>query len=242
IQKTGKNLVLGPNSLIEVTNSGLVAQNGTLEGSESSSRLVSGLMKRFTKSQSYTTVRRSAKSNGISIDAVRKITLSDAHPDLVWNNCGAKYRYQLTVGEDVYDVPATQDRVIRVSIRPFAGTRPFKISVFEGDTTITAMEQYKSRGKLKDRTIVWLSGDKSTKIETTVAEIQQTYGEDSFMLGSFFEKENIWVAAMDQYKLYLRENPDEIEMTPYLFRVYKKLKLSAVYKSELAAWTDAMNE
>ena len=38
------------------------------------------------------------------------------------------------------------------------------------------------------------------------------------------------------------ENPDDIEMTPYLFRVYKKLKLNKLYKKELEEWTQAMAE
>ena len=62
------------------------------------------------------------------------------------------------------------------------------------------------------------------------------------MLGSFFEKQDMWVAAMDQYREYLKENPEEIEMSPYLFRVYKKLRLDKIYKQELASWKKAMQE
>ena len=62
------------------------------------------------------------------------------------------------------------------------------------------------------------------------------------MLGSFFEKQDMWVAAMDQYRQYLSENPDEIEMSPYLFRVYKKLQLEGIYRTELAQWKKAMQE
>ena len=79
-------------------------------------------------------------------------------------------------------------------------------------------------------------------MDKTINDIQETYGENSFMMGSYFEKQDMWVASMDQYKQYLKESPDEIEMTPYLFRVYKKLKLDGVYKKELEQWKQAMIE
>ena len=52
----------------------------------------------------------------------------------------------------------------------------------------------------------------------------------------------MWVAAMDQYQAYLNDNPDDIEMTPYLFRVYKRLKLNKQYKEGLINWQKAMKE
>ena len=88
----------------------------------------------------------------------------------------------------------------------------------------------------------WMSTSERDRFQNDVKNIQETYGEISFMLGSFFEKQDMWVAAMDQYREYLKENPEEIEMSPYLFRVYKKLRLDKIYKQELASWKKAMQE
>ena len=47
---------------------------------------------------------------------------------------------------------------------------------------------------------------------------------------------------MASAKKYLDENPDEIEMTPYLFKTYRRLVFTDLYIDELAAWNKAMAE
>ncbi len=81
-----------------------------------------------------------------------------------------------------------------------------------------------------------------SKCENSLNEIEATYGTNYFMTGSFFEKQQMWIAAMDQYKKYLIDNPDEIEMTPYLFKMYKTLKLDGIYTIELAEFNEAMRQ
>jgi hypothetical protein len=242
IKSTGKNLDIGANALITVDEKGLVAKSGNLGESEKSDRLVAGLMNKFQKSQSYTTVRRSAKKKKTNIKIVRSVTLSNDYPFLVWNNVGEDYNYKVTVGDDTYDVAAVSDDTVRVKINPFTGERAVKIDVLEGGKVVTSLKPYKKKGKPMDHMVKWMDNSENTEFEKTVKEIQNTYGEDSFMLGSYFEKNDMWVAAMDQYKLYLEENPDELEMTPYLFRIYKKLYLEGVYKHELEKWKAATLE
>ncbi|MCP4749599.1 MAG: hypothetical protein GY866_01780 [Proteobacteria bacterium] len=242
MKESGKNTEIGPNSVVKVTKKGLKAQSGSLTASQSSGKLMSGLMKKFTKSQSYTTVRRSHKKSAIKLDAVREIALTDDHPYLVWDNLGSKYQYTLTLGDKTYNVPASKGDIVRVKVKPFAGEQDYKITALKNGNAVVALKPYKSRGQKKNHTAVWLNSSKKLEIQDSVRDIQETYGENSFMLGSFYEKQEMWVASMDQYKQYLQENPDEIEMTPYLFRVYKKLKLKDTYKRELEEWKKAMME
>lgn len=243
IQKTGKNLTLGSNSHFEVTKNGLRTKKGKLTVRDSSSKLATGLMKRFTKSQTYTTVRRSAESNDrAAIDTARKIVISHDYPYLVWENAGEQYNYVLRIGRQVQHVPATSDMTVKARIKPFIGTQPLYIDVLEDDRVIASLQPYRSRGKLKDHTLTWIEGSKAKALADEINDVKSIYGDNAFMLGSLFEKREMWVAAMNQYNQYLADNPDEIEMTPYLFRVYKKLKLERKYKKELASWQDSMNE
>ncbi|PCI29434.1 MAG: hypothetical protein COB67_04045 [SAR324 cluster bacterium] len=241
-QKTGENFQLAANSLIMVTSSGVEAKQGNLAGSQQSNKLLSGLMKRFNKSQSYTTVRRSAKKSGLKVDAVRELTLTVDYPHLVWENQGRQYNYKLSVGNQVYDVAATDEKLVRAKITPFDGKQSFNIRVFAGDKEIAMTKPYKKKGKRLDRTVEWASSEKENQLKQSIDSILSSYPDNSFMLGSFFEKEEMWVAAMEQYRQYLEENPDEIEMTPYLFRIYKKLKLKKLYRKELGEYKAALLE
>lgn len=243
IQKTGKNLKLGPSSHFDVTKGGLRARKGKLISRESSSKLATGLMKRFTKSQTYTTVRRSVENQDRSaIDTARRVVISSDHPYLVWENPGEKYSYTLKIGDSTQQIPATSDMVVRARVNRFAGTQPLHIDVLENGRVIASLQPYRSRGELKDHTLTWIDGSRKRAIQSEIEDIKTVYGDNAFMMGSLFEKQEMWVAAMDQYKKYLDENPDEIEMTPYLFRVYKKLKLERKYKKELINWQQAMKE
>ena len=87
--------------------------------------------------------------------------------------------------------------------------------------------------KKEDRSLTWLDEDNSKQVQESVSALKAEYPDNGFMLGNYYEDQNLYVAAMTQYRQYLKENPDEIEMAPYLFRVYKKLKLNKTYKTEL---------
>jgi hypothetical protein len=242
IKDTGENYDLHADSLIDIGKNKATAKQGSVTSAAASGKLMSGLMKKFNKSQSYTTVRRSHKKKDVKIVAVRNITFSDNYPHMVWNNIGSEFNYKLTVGDKTYDVPATSDMVVRTKVEHFGGVQIFKITAMKDGNAIVTLKPYKSKGKYKDHTATWLNDTNKIEVDKTISDIQETYGDNSFMMGSYFEKQDMWVASMDQYKQYLKESPDEIEMTPYLFRVYKKLKLDGVYKKELEEWKQAMIE
>ncbi|MDH5560113.1 MAG: hypothetical protein OEY59_04580 [Deltaproteobacteria bacterium] len=241
-QKSGKEFTLGGNTLIEVSLTGLKAKQGSLPPAENGNQLVSGLMKKFTKSQSYTTVRRGVSKKRIHVDAIRDVVLTDEYPDFVWDNAGKEYSYILKIGDQTYKIEPTEKAVVRVKIKPFEGKQEFFISVMKGNELITEIRPYKSRGEEKNRTMAWLKGASKDELNKKIEAIKVSYPENSFMLGSLFEEQNIWVAAMDQYKNYLQENPDEVEMTPYLFKTYKELRLDTTYKNELDQYWASMRE
>lgn len=237
-QKTGKNLALNPNSIISIESGQLVAKKGELGATADSSKLLTGLMKRFTKSQSYTTVRRAAKKKTGKMKVVRDIVLSEKYPYLIWENYGSEYSYSLTIGEDRYEVPASSDDVVKVKIKAFSDKKEFQLEAKKEGKTALTLKQYK-RNNYK---IKFLTSKEQKKLNKELEAVSANYPDNSFMLGSLYEKKKIWVAAMDQYKKYLSDNPEEIEMTPYLFKVYKKLKLEKTWKEELSQYKAGLLE
>jgi magnetotaxis MtxA-like protein len=243
IQKSGKNLKLEPSSHFDVTKNGLQTRKGKLSVRESSGKLATGIMKRFTKSQTYTTVRRSLENQDRAvIDTARKIKVSSDYPYIVWENPGKQYTFELKIGKQTQQVSATTDMIVRVRVNPFTGTQPLYISALENGRVIASLQPYRSKGQIKDHTLTWIDTASKRTMQAEIEDIKRVYGENDFMLGSLFERQQMWVAAMDSYQAYLDSNPDEIEMTPYLFRVYKKLKLQRKYKKALFEWQQAMKE
>lgn len=238
---TGESFEMGANTELQITSNAIVASKGSLN-KVSGSELAASLMKRFDKSQSYTTVRRSHKKKVIEIDAAKSVVLTDAYPYMVWESLGSDYSYKLSIGNKSYDVAASDKELVRIKVDAFEGTQAYKIDAYQNGKKVVAMKPIKSRGEQHDRTVTWLSGSDKNNLESSVAALQQEYPENLFMLGNYYEDQNLYVAAMDMYKQYLSENPDEVEMTPYLFRVYKRLKLDKIYKDELEEYKQSLLE
>ncbi len=234
-QKSGENFKISSGALIKVTNAKFEAVQGTLEPDATAGALTKALMKKFSKAQSYTTVRR-APNKKLDLEATREIVLCDSYPTIVWPNQGEDLSYRLDVGGIQYDVPAISDPIVRVQVKPFKGEQDYVIHVLENGEIISSLQPYRKRGEDKKHQLIWMDEVKSKALLKAVNEIESNFPDNYFMLGGVFEKEKMWVAALDQYQKYLAENPDEIEMKPYLFRVYKKLMLKDIYSKELQAF------
>ena len=139
-KKTGKKYDLSAGSVIKVKAKGVKATKGSLKEAAASSALAANLMKKFDKSQSYTTVRRSHKKSKLKIDAARELTVLPAEPYIVWENVGKDYSYKLNIGGDSYNVPAAKDAMVKAKIKPFKGTKVYTIDVYKGSKKILAMK------------------------------------------------------------------------------------------------------
>jgi len=234
-QKNGENFKISPGALVKITNTDFETIQGTMEPDAATGTLTKALMKKFSKAQSYTTVRRAPKKE-LDLQAAREIVLCDAYPIIAWPNQGDNFSYRLDVGEVQYDVPATGDPIVRAQVKPFSGEQAYVIHILENGEIINSLKPYRKRGKENKHQLIWMDEARSKTLLTTINEIESNFPDNYFMLGGVFEKEKMWVAALDQYQKYLAENPDEIEMKPYLFRVYKKLMLKDIYSRELEAF------
>jgi hypothetical protein len=235
-QKSGENFKISSGALIKITDAKIETVQGTMEPDATAGALTKALMKKFSKAQSYTTVRRAPKKE-LDLQAAREIVLCEPYPTIVWPNQGENLSYRLDVGDiHQYDVPATNDPIVRVQVKPFKGEQDYVIHVLENGEIISSLQPYRKRGKDQKHQLIWMDEVKSKALLTAVNEMESNFPDNYFMLGGVFEKEKMWVAALDQYQKYLAENPDEIEMKPYLFRVYKKLMLKALFSKELESF------
>ncbi len=237
-QETGLSQELGANTVVQVEENGVAVVEGSLsKPKEESVSIFESLANKFAKAQRYTTVRRSYTSGDEQacdnkVRTIRTVTLSNAHPDLVWRNACPEYSYRLVIDGKAVEIPAqSTSEMIRYTV---AGLKPgeytYHVEVLDKDGTV-----YIPRSK---STLVWISNAEEAKINKELAGIE----DDVFLETSVLESHNMYVAAMDAYRDYFQEYPDDHEMRPLLIQSYQDLKLDNLRENEARLYNAALAE
>jgi hypothetical protein len=236
-QTSGKSQELGSNSEITISDGSIMVLAGSLsEPEEEETSLFQSLMNKFAKAQRYTTVRRSANSGedicNSKVRTIRSVTLSPAHPDLVWRNACPEYSYKLVVDGNAIDVPAqSTSEMIRYNVASLGeGEHTYHVEVLDNDGTIYIPKK-KSTFKVL-----------SPSEEKEVLGVLEQVNDDVFLATNLLEEKGMYVAAMDVYRDYFKENPDDNDMRPLLIQSYQDLKLSNLRESEARLYNAALED
>jgi hypothetical protein len=236
-QASGMSQELGSNSQIQIEGEEIIVIAGSLsEPQEEETSLFQSLMNKFAKAQRYTTVRRSVNSGEEACDnkvrTIRSVTVSPSHSDLVWRNACPELSYKLVIdGGTPIDVPAQSTaEMIRYSVAGIGvGKHSYRVEVYDGDGIYVPA---------KESTFEVLSKTDEKKL---FAVLEQT-GDDIFLETNLLEERGMYVAAMDAYRQYFQENPDDNDMRPLLIQSYQGLKLSNLRESEARLYNAALEE
>ncbi len=237
-QSTGDVQELGSKSEIEVMADSIALLSGNLtEPKEESGSIFQSLMNKFAKSQRYTTVRRSVdkgEETGCDnkVKTIRKVTLSPAHPDLVWRNACPEYSYRLIIDGTAHEVSAQSTaEMIRYTVKDVEpGEHSYRVEVLDNQGGA-----YIPR---KDSVFTWIS----EKDEKSVVAKLKDFEDDVFMQTNYLEDQGMYVAAMDAYRDYFMANPDDNDMRPLLIKSYNDLKLTNLKKNEARLYNAALEE
>lgn len=238
-QATGTSQELGANSRIKIEEAEIKVIAGSLtKPEEESVSFFQGLLNKFAKAQRYTTVRRSVDSQDDQCDnkvrTVREVTLSPKFPDLVWRNACPEYSYRLIIDDRSFSVPAQANaEMIRFNVKEVGvepGEHSYHVEVLDKDGTI-----YIPR---RESTFTWLS----PKQEKEILAGLDKFSSDVFMQTNYLEQNGMWVAAMDRYRDFFQEYPDENEMRPLLIQSYQELKLSNLRQNEARLYQAKLEE
>ncbi|MFT7684895.1 MAG: hypothetical protein ACI9FB_000236 [Candidatus Azotimanducaceae bacterium] len=237
-QQSGMAQSLGANSEIAVSDTDIALVSGTLSKPvEESSSIFQGLSNKFAKAQRYTTVRRSVtKPGGEACDSkvrtIRNVTLSSSYPDLVWRNACPEYSYNLFINGESHAIAANANaEMIRFPVvGAKAGEHTYRVEVMDNDGTVYIPK--------KDSTFTWLDGKAEKEIMADLSKVE----DDAFLASDVLESQNMYVAAMDMYRSYFVENPDDNDMRPLLIKAYQELKLSDLRANEARLYTASLEE
>lgn len=228
-QSTGKSQVLGNSTKIQIDEGNIVVVSGSLsEPEDEETSLFQSVTNKFAKAQRYTTVRRSVDKGGeeacdSKVRTIREVTVSQTHADLVWRNACPEYSYKLVINDaDEFSVPAqSTSEMIRFSVADMSpGDHSYRVEVIDVDGTVYIPK--------KDSRFTLLTAEEEKAIK---AELEKV-GDDIFLETTVLEENGMYVAAMDAYRAYFQEFPDENDMRPMLIQSYQELKLSNLRESE----------
>lgn len=227
-QTTGMTRNLGAASEIAVVTGGVELIDGNLtKPTKDTGSIFEGLSNKFATAQRYTTVRRSVtKADDGQCDSkvrtIREVVVSSAHPDLVWRNACPEFSYRIVIDGEPHDIAAQSTaEMIRYTITDVEpGEYSYHVEVLDKDGTV-----YIPRG---ESTFIWLDSKDEKEMMSKVDSVE----DDIFIAASMLEERLMYIAAMDKYRDYFNENPDDNDMRPLLIQSYQGLKLSNLRASE----------
>ena len=237
-QESGMAQKLGSASEVIVATAGIELVKGNLsEPQEETTSIFQSLLNKFARAQRYTTVRRSVTSGdepvcNNKVRTIRAVTLSEEYPDLVWRNACPEFSYKLVINDETYDIPAQSTaEMIRFTVTDIEpGEHSYRVEVLDRDGTV-----YIPRS---DSAFVWMDR-KETK---EMAKVLREVGDDIFVSTSLLEEAGLHVAAMDMYRDYFQENPDDNDMRPMLIQSYQELKLTNLRESEARLYNAGLEQ
>lgn len=237
-QASGMSQEMGSNSQIEIDGVKVIVIAGSLsEPQEEETTLFQSLMNKFAKAQRYTTVRRGLKSADEACDnkvrTIRSVTVSPGHSDLVWRNACPEFSYKLVIDNAMpIDVPAqSTSEMIRYNVASSAvGEHTYRVEVFDKDGTV-----YIPKAQSKFQV---MSADKENELTAVLEQI----GDDIFLETNLLEEQGLYIAAMDAYREYFQQNPEDNDMRPLLIQSYQVLKLSNLRESEARLYNAGLEE
>lgn len=234
-QVTNMSRDVGANTEFKMGKKGGQLVSGNLSDPTAvSGNLVASLNTRFAKAQRYTTVRRSVnKQKKMKLNTIKQITLSAAHPDLVWQGMGEDISYKLTVDNTSYNVPATAENMVRFTVPTLsAGQHAYSVELIKDGEVV-----FKPRKSLE---ITWLGGSALDAFNKGLNDVKAAAPGDDFLIANYLEQEGLAVAAMDVYRKYFTENADDIDMYPMLIKAYHDLKLKDLKKDEAVKYNQML--
>jgi len=237
-QQTGMAQSLGANSEVQVMDAEISLVSGTLsKPTEESSTIFEGLSNKFSKAQRYTTVRRSVTKPGEGgcdnkVRTIREVSISSNYPDLVWRNACPEYSYNLFIDGNSHSISANANaEMIRFTVSGVeAGVHSYRVEVMDNDGIVYIPK--------KDSSFTWIDKKTEKEIMSNLAKTE----DDAFLSSDFLEAQNMFVAAMDLYRSYFNENPDDNDMRPLLIKSYQELKLSNLRANEARLYTASLEE
>jgi len=234
--------VFNDNSLIDRTildyldNNMQVISDMEISDHEAIHGYLDDIHERFMNALRYDMVQRSVSSahKNLKLHTAREVKISRKYPDLVWQHIGPEFRYRLIIDHQSFEISVDKRASIVRFKTPELESGPHKYMV-----------QVLKEGQVvyhppKMHTLYVLSDQEQADLLKEKQFIEEINPKNKFLLGSYMEEKGLIVVAMDEYRQFFEQNPDENQMRPYLIKIYNDLKLSDLKISEIKKYNTFM--
>jgi len=229
-QDAGTSSDLERNSHAIIRTDSIETMSGKISAPSQSTGVIGDITRKFATVQKYTAVLRApAKPGEVKLDTAEAITLSEDYPALVWENPGSEYSFQVMVGSNVHNVPASGKDMIRFKLPEMtAGKYAYRVTLIHQGKEIFSPQ--------KQGTLIWLSDKERQTVNEELKRIDQLDPGNGFLIGNYMDEKGLSVAAMGHYERFFSEHPEEYELKPFLIKVYADLRLEKLREKESFAF------
>jgi len=230
------------NSLIDITtldyydNDMQVITEMDISNHEDIRSYLDDIHEQFMNALRYNIVQRSVSSAhaNLELNTAKKVKISRKYPDLVWQHIGPGYSYRLIIDQQYFEISVDEDASIVRFTTPELASGPHKYMV-----------QVLKDGQVvyhppRRNTLYVLSDHEQADLLEEKQFIEEINPENRFLLGNYMEEKGLIVVAMDEYRRFFEQNPDENQMRPYLIKIYNDLKLKELKLAEILKYNTVM--
>jgi len=190
----------------------------------------------FMNALRYNIVQRSVSSAhaNLELNTAKKVKISRKYPDLVWQHIGPEYSYRLIIDQAYFEISVDKDAsIVRFTTRELSsGPHKYMVQVLKDGVVVYHPP--------KAHTLIVLSDKEQEDLLEEKQFIEEINPENRFLLGNYMEEKGLIVVAMDEYRRFFEQNPDENQMRPYLIKIYNDLKLSDLKLAEIKKYNTVM--
>jgi len=226
-QVNSKLINVKENSEIQILNTGLHVVSGKVTQGPVNGGFLQGIRRKYRRVQRYSSIQRSAHQNvEIDFNTAKNIVISKKYPDIVWDNTGSQYHYQLNINKKTYKIPAQKTDIVRYTldnIKP--GKYAYKVTVFKNDVPLKSSDPTNQ--------IVVISEKEQAKMDYSKYCIEQLGSENLFIQAYHLENNGLKVAAMDLLRKNVTEDHTNNDVRMFLIKTYNDLLLTRSKKKEL---------
>jgi hypothetical protein len=216
------------NSEVQLVNTGVHVVSGKIKQGPVNGGFLQGIRRKYRRVQRYSSIQRRAhKQVDIDFSTASKIVISNKYPDIVWENMGDHFVYQLHINNKTYTIPAPKNSdIVRYPLRDLnPGQYTYKVTVLKDNVPIAASEPTNQ--------IIFISDEKQAGIDYSKHCIAQLGHENLFIQAYHLEENGLKVAAMDLLSHFSKENRENNDVRMFLIKTYNDLNLKKSKKKEL---------
>jgi len=235
-QVNSKLIDVQEKSEIQLINTGVHVVSGKITQGPVNGGFLQGIRRKYRRVQRYSSIQRRAhKQVDIDFSTAKRIVISKKYPDIVWENIGKQYKYQLHINNHIYSIPAPQNSdIVRYTLINLApGKYPYKVVVFRDSKQLISSDP--------NNQIEVISDEKQSEIEYSKHCIAQLGEQNLFIQAYHLEEKGLIVAAMDLLKASSQSDHANNDVRMFLIKTYNDLKLKKCRKQELAFFYQYLN-